>query len=256
MTPRTPARRGFTLIELLVVIAIILILAALSFGLFRAASNARSKAVARGSVQAMAMASEAYKKSYGDYPCAPAGTGATDSAGFRRALYNQLSGRQVLRQSPVATGGVSVTLVNFNDTSLPGGAARRLKPFLNSGEVTTNDDAASGDLTTPLHFMDPWGNPYDYRYRILPSSGTAVQNPSTGVFAAPYVNWKTSGFLIVSCGANYVEPASGLEPAAAEYWDPLGSPAMTTSGIVPATYFTDGASGPYRADNLTNWAGE
>lgn len=255
MHARTRTRRGFTLIELLVVITIILILAALSFGLFRAASNARSKAVARGSIQAMAMACESYKKSYGDYPCSDRPS-PTDSMGFRRALYNQLSGRQVLRQAPVATGGVSVALVAYNDTSLPGGATRRLKPFLNSGEVTTNNDSASADLTTLLHFVDPWGNPYDYRYRILPAPGTAIQNPTTGAFATPYANWKASGFLIVSCGVNYVEPGAGLEPAAAEYWDPLGSPSMTTSGIVPATYFTDGASGPYRADNLTNWTGE
>ncbi len=255
MTHRTPARRGFTLIELLVVIAIILILVSLSFGLFRAASNARSKAVARGSIQAIAMASESYKKSYGDYPCAGAGTGATDGVAFRRALFDQLSGRKLIRQSPVATGGVSVTLVNFNDASLPG--VRRIKPFLNSGEVETNNDAASGDLTTPIHFVDPWGNPYDYRYRILPASGTAVQNPTTGVFATPYVNWRASGFLLVSCGVNYVEPTTpGNDPAVGEYWDPAGSPAMTSSGIVPATYFQDTDSGPYRADNITNWAGE
>jgi prepilin-type N-terminal cleavage/methylation domain-containing protein len=255
MTPRTPARRGFTLIELLVVIAIILILVALSFGLFRAASNARSKAVARGSIQAMAMASETYKKTYGDYPCAPAGTAVTDGQGFRRALFDQLSGRKVLRQAPVAAGGVSIALVNFNDASLPGGSTRRPKPFLSSGEVETSNDAASGDVSVPIHFMDPWGNPYDYRYRILPASGTAVQNPTTGVFATPYVNWKVSGFLIVSCGANYIEPATGAEPAANEYWDTSGSPSMTTSGIVPSTYFEDTSSGPYRADNVTNWAG-
>ena len=249
-------RRGFTLIELLVVIAIIMILVGLSFGLFKAASNARSKAVARGAIQAMAMSCEAYKKSYGDYPCAPAGTGATDGVMFRRALYNQLSGRQILRQAPVAGGGVSIALVNFNDASLPGGGTRRIKTFLNSGEVETNDDAASGDLTTQLHFMDPWGNPYDYRYRRLNSGGSAVQNPATGAFLSPYGDWRASGFLIVSCGGNYVEPAAGQEPAAAEYWDPSGSPSMMSSGIVPTTYFQDSDSGPFRADNITNWAGE
>jgi len=255
MTPRSQARRGFTLIELLVVIAIILILVALSFGLFRAASNARSKAVARSSIQAMAMASEAYKKTYGDYPCAPAATAVTDGLAFRRALFDQLSGRKLIRQAPVVTGGVSMSVVNFNDASLPGGATRRMKPFLNSGEVDTNNNAASGDVTVPIHFLDPWGNPYDYRYRILPAAGTAIQNPTTGAFAVPYVNWKASGFLIVSCGANYVEPAAGADPAVNEYWDPAGSPSMTTSGVVPTTYFEDGASGPYRVDNVTNWAG-
>lgn len=246
-------RRGFTLIELLVVMAIILILASLAFGLFRAASNARSRAVARGSIQAIVMASEAYKKNYGDYPCAPNGTGVSDGPAFRRALYNQLSGRQLLQQSAVASGGSSLALVNFDSATLPG--VRRIKPFLNSGDVDTNNNAASGDMTTPLHFVDPWGNPYDYRYRILPPSSTAVLNPTTGAYASPYADWRASGFLLVSCGINYVEP-TGTEPDAAEYWDPLGTPSMTASGIVPATYFQDGASGPYRADNITNWAGE
>ncbi len=252
MTPRTPARRGFTLIELLLVIAIILILAAASFGLFRAASNARSKSVARGSIQAISMAAESYKKTYGDYPCASDGTGPADGNSFRKALFDQLSGRKVLRQVPVSSG-VSVTLVNYNDASLPGGSSRNLKSFLNSNEVSTNNDAESADMTKEIFFVDPWGNPYDYRYRILPPSGTAIQNPLTGQFNFA---WKAAGFLLVSCGVNYVDPPSGSAPAPSEYWDESTSPSMTSTGIVPNSYFTEsGSNGPYRGDNITNWAG-
>ncbi|MGA0133930.1 MAG: prepilin-type N-terminal cleavage/methylation domain-containing protein [Opitutales bacterium] len=245
------ARRGFTLIELLLVIAIILILAAASFGLFRAASNARSKSVARGAIQAISMAAESYRKTYGDYPVASPGTAATNGPRFRQDLYDQLSGRKVLRQSAATGGGTAVNLVPFDDASLPGGTNRKPKPFLGIGAVETNNDAAAGDRSVLLHFVDPWGNPFDYRYRVLIGGTTAIQNQSTGAFNGVYGNWKTSGYLLVSCGINYVDPAGG-EPAAAEYWDPAG--AMTANGVVPASYFEDGTNGPYRTDNIVNWA--
>lgn len=254
MSARTRTRRGFTLIELLLAISIILILAAASFGLFRAASNARSKSVARGAIQAISMAAETYRKNYGDYPVASPGTTAANGVKFRQDLYDQLSGRKVLRQSAAAGGGTAVNLVSFDDATLPGGSNRKPKPFLSVGTVETNNDAAAGDRSALLHFMDPWGNPFDYRYRVLIGGTTAVQNPATGALNGVYGNWKTSGFLLVSCGINYVEPAGGGEPAAGEYWDPSGN--MTSSGIVPTSYFEDGANGPYRTDNLTNWTGQ
>jgi prepilin-type N-terminal cleavage/methylation domain-containing protein len=69
MKKNSSARRGFTLIELLVVIAIISILSMLTFALFKAAKNGNNKGKARGEIQALAMACEVYKKTYGDYPC-------------------------------------------------------------------------------------------------------------------------------------------------------------------------------------------
>lgn len=258
MSSRTPARRGFTLIELLLVIAIIAILASLSFSLFKAAKNGNNKATAKGEVTALATSCEMFKKMYGDYPCrSVGGLAGGDDPQCRKDLFDQLLGRRVLISSALTTGGTAVAIKNYNDASLPGGANRKMKPFLSVGAVETNDNKSVGltDWTLAYEFRDPWGNPYDYRYRVLPSATTAVQNTSTGAYVAPYSNWLTPNFLIVSCGANFIEPVNPTDaPPFADYWDDSGANPMTKSGIVPATYGDEtNPDGPFRADNITNW---
>ena len=237
---RRPSSRrpGFTLIELLVVITIIGILAGITFGLFRAANISRNKSKSVGDIQAIAMACQSYRKTYGDYPCSQSGTDER----FRRDLLDQLLGRRVLR---FTTPGLPPTL-----TEIPVGGTMR--SFLSLGDVGTNDDTAIGDVTgwrggataACREFVDAWGNPYDYRYKVL-------------VSAARYAEWKSPNYLFVSAGANFVEPATeGDILGLTEYWDPTPASIlnMTSSGIVPATYFDEtGGSGPYRADNLVNW---
>ncbi len=258
MSPRTPSRRGFTLIELLLVVAIIGILASLSFSLFKAAKNGNNKATAKGEITALATSCEMYKKLYGDYPCrSVGGLSGGDDPQCRKDLFDQLMGRRVLVSSALSTGGTAITIKNYNDASLPGGATRKMKPFLSVGAVETNDDKSVGlaDWTLAYEFRDPWGNPYDYRYRVLPSATTPIQNTSTGAFVTPYSNWLTPNFLIVSCGANFIQPLNPTDaPPFSDYWDDSGANPMTKSGIVPATYLEEtNADGPYRADNITNW---
>ena len=262
MSTRTPARRGFTLIELLLVIAIIAILASLTFSLFKAAKNGNNKAKAKGEITALTTASEMYKKMYGDYPCRDTGglTGG-DDPGFRKDLFDQLVGRKRLVSTAISSGGTSVALKNYNDAILPGGSTRKMKPFLSVGVVNSNDDKSlglndwTGGAAAAYEFRDPWGNPYDYRYRILPSSSTAIQNTTTGAFASPFSLWLTPGFLIVSCGSNYIEPTDPANaPSYADYWDDSGANPMSKSGIVPATYSDESnTDGPFRADNITSW---
>ena len=94
-------------------------------------------------------------------------------------------------------------------------------------------------------FVDAWGNPYDYRYRVLTTQ-------------ARFLEWKSPSFLVVSCSANFNEPAvEGEPPTLAEYWDsaPAGGSTMIRSGIVPTSYFDEsGSNGPFRADNIVNWS--
>ena len=263
MTSRPSAHRGFTLIELLLVIAIIAILASLSFSLFKAAKNGNNKATAKGEITALATSCEMYKKMYGDYPCrAVGGLSGGDDPQFRKDLFDQLVGRRVLVAKPLPTGGTAMELKKYNDASLPGGATRKIKPFLSVGAVTSNDDKSlglndwTGGTGAAYEFRDPWGNPYDYRYRVLPSATTAVQSPITGAFVAPYSNWLTPNFLIVSCGSKFVEPANPTDaPPYVDYWDDAGANPRTKSGIVPtATYFEESnEDGPYRSDNITSW---
>ena len=245
MRPPLARRPGFTLIELLVVIGIIGLLSAITFGLFRAAASSRNKSKSRGEIQAVAMACQSYRKTYGDFPaCA---TGTDDS--FRRDLFDQLIGRRLIRNT--TPGGVP-TLLNYDDASLPTGAAgRQMRSFLSVGEVTTNDDTKigaddwKGGNPACRELVDAWGNPYDYRYRVLT--------------AGKYADWKSPNFLFVCASANYVPAATeGDLLALGEYWDPAasGGTNMTRSGIVPTTYFDEsgGNAGPFRADNLVNWA--
>jgi prepilin-type N-terminal cleavage/methylation domain-containing protein len=239
-------RSGFTLIELLVVIAVISLLTAITFGLFRAANTSRNKSKSLGGIQAIAMACQSFRKTYGDFPCSPTGTDER----FRRDLLDQLIGRRVLR---IATPGSLPTLLNFDDSSLPGDSTKRqMRSFLTFQEISTNDDTKigandwrAGATAASREFVDAWGNPYDYRYRVLT--------------AAKYPDWKSPNFLFVCASANYVEAAAeGDMLSLGEYWDPAaaGGTTMLRSGIVPATYFeeNEGTTGPFRADNLVNWS--
>ena len=232
-------RSGFTLIELLVVIAVISLLSAITFGLFRAANSSRNKSKSRGDIQAIAMACQSFRKVYGDFPCSPTGTDDR----FRRDLLDQLIGRRVLR---VVTPGSLPTL-----TDIPVGGTMR--SFLTFQEISTNDDTKigandwrGGATAACREFVDAWGNPYDYRYRVL----TTVTK---------YAEWKSPNFLFVCASANYVEAATeGDILLLNEYWDPAasGGTSMLRSGIVPATYFDENGAdtGPFRADNLVNWS--
>ena len=255
MSPRSLVRRGFTLIEILLVMAVIAILSTLLFSLFKAARNGNNKAKARGEIQGLSMACEVYRKTYGDYPCGST-LAKTNGAQFRKDFFDQLAGRKRIYTVNLSSGGNAVQLLNYNDTKLPSGSTRKMKPFLSSGVVTSNDDKSFGldDWTKAFEFRDPWGNAYDYRYRVLPGDSTPIQDLSTGSYNTTYGAWKYPGFLIVSCGANYIEPTTEGDPLAnAEYWD--GD--MSTTGTITSTYFNDDAGDPpafQRSDNLVNWA--
>ena len=241
---RPSARRaGFTLVELLVVIAVIGILATITFGLFKAANIGRNKSKSKGEIQAISMAAQSYRKAYGEFPCCATGTDDR----FRRDLLDQLLGLRLLRFS---TPGAPPSLLAFDDVSLPG-ANRQIRSFLSTGDVMTNDDSQisandwRGGNAACREFVDAWGNPYDYRYRVLTTK-------------ARFLEWKSPGFLVVSCSANFNEPAvEGEPPTLAEYWDsaPAGGSTMIRSGIVPTSYFDEaGSNGPFRADNIVNWS--
>lgn len=236
-------RSGFTLVELMVVILVIGVLASVTFGLFKAANDGRNKAKSRGDIQAIAMACQSFRKAYGDFPGCATGTDVR----FRRDLFDQLIGRRVIR---TVVPGTPPSLLAFDDATLPGGANRQQRSFLSFDEITSNDNSAisandwRSNNAVAREFIDAWGNPYDYRYRIL--------------LPGRFAEWKSPNFLVVSCGVKFMEPATqGEPPLADEYWDPAGGAnAMSRSGIVPATYFDESGAitGPFRADNIVNWS--
>ncbi len=249
MSPRSLVRRGFTLIEILLVIAVIGILSTLMFSLFKAARNGNNKAKARGEIQGLSMACEVYRKTYSDYPCGSTAA-KTNGGQFRKDFYDQLVGSKRIYSVNLPAGGNAVQLLSYSDTKLPGGSNRKMKPFLSDGIVTSNKDKSLGQE----EFRDPWGNAYEYRYRVLPGDTTPIQNLTTGAYESTYGAWKYPGFLVVSCGANYVEPTTEGTPDDVEYWDGTDMP---KSGTVTTTYFNDDTNSPpsfQRADNVVNWA--
>ena len=256
MSPRSLTRRGFTLIEILLVIAVIGILSTLMFSLFKAARNGNNKAKARGEIQGLSMACEVYRKTYGDYPCGSSKSSSANGVQFRKDFFDQLVGRKRIYTANLSSGGNAVQLLNYTDTKLPGGSNRKMKPFLSDGVVTSNDDKSLGldDWTKTYEFRDPWSNAYDYRYRVLPGDSTPIQDLTTGSYNSTYGAWKYPGFLIVSCGANYIEPTTEGTPLDVEYWDGTDMP---KSGTITTTYFNDDTSSPptfQRSDNIVNWA--
>jgi general secretion pathway protein G len=134
VSSKTPARplsaggggEGFTLSELLVVMAVIAILAGLTFGLMRGATERAHRSQATAELAVLATALESYQRHYGDHP-------RTASAA---ELLQALEGRR-------------------GPTGLP----LEGRIFIEKDRFTTGPDA---DGVVAL--LDPWGNPYLYRY--------------------------------------------------------------------------------------------
>lgn len=261
--PRRPARKAFTLIELMLVMGVIAILAAAMIPLVGGAINSQRKARATGEIKAIASACDAYRKLYGEFPCVRNGTystATTDYPAFRQDLYDQMVGRKVLLATALSSGKTNLSLVAYNNSALPNAARRVPRPLVSAeliqGCSDNGDDRVAPDLMT--QFLDPWGNAYDYRYRILPTAAGATDT-------TPFTTWLAPDFLLVSCGPNFVQSTSSTTPhvpSMEEYWHASGTIngfaattfQMTTRGTVSPAYFEDG-TGFTRSDNLTNWSG-
>ncbi len=261
---RPSRRRGFTLVELLLVMAVIAILAAAIIPLATGALNSQRKARATGHIRAIAGACDAYRKLHGEFPLVRPGTYSTmttDYPAFRQDLYAQLTGTKVLFSTVTATGAPSIQLVAHNDPVFGARASKRVvRPLLGPSIVPACDATGKEDVDAAqfTEFIDPWGNAYDYRYRIACQPGEATNASGANKFAS----WRSPEFLLVSCGRDFIGSTDSSKPhvpAMEEYWHaslPSGAATfnMTIAGTVSPSYFEDGATFT-RSDNITSWSG-
>jgi general secretion pathway protein G len=151
---------AFTLIELLVVVAVIAILAGLTLGFMRGATERAKRGQAAAELATIATALESYQRQYGDYP-------RTDSGA---ELLQALIGRRGPTGAP-----------------MPG------RSFLATAHFSTNGDP---DRDAAAILLDPWGNPYFYRYAppgdatyVLLSVGPDGESANDPADPEPSVNW-------------------------------------------------------------------
>ncbi|WP_269526661.1 prepilin-type N-terminal cleavage/methylation domain-containing protein [Coraliomargarita parva] len=171
-------KAGFTLIELLTVVAIILVLAGITFGITRGVQNAQARAKAKAELMVIQSALEQFKLRNGDYPWAAGNPGNVDDNGERLLL--ALSG---FMKFDTSSSTVKFRVKNEDEVPSSGPNA-----FIDLTKVTMNSSAnnlpsSPGDAPTGFRFVDPWGNPYVYRYKESAAD-----------------NWDNFGYVLYSTG--------------------------------------------------------
>jgi len=230
-SPRHRASRqaGFTLVELLTVMVIIIILLSITISVQRGITAKQNNTKAKGEIQAIGVALNAFKAQYGDYP--PAVAGSSDSednlilALTGRARWEHATDAKTGATVATFPGAKSVTMSNSASTTqtIP------YKPFLDVAQFTIGTDT---NHSNPV-LLDPWGNAYLYRYKTV---NDAIQPDPT------LRTWKAIGYLLVSRGADQA-PSSDSQ---------VFPESMETSGVIPNDYF-DNNSNPGNADNIASW---
>ena len=147
-------QQGFTLIELLMVITVILILAGITFGISRGVQNAQARTKAKAELATISQAIEQFKSRYGDYPWHQGGGG--DSTDNNKMLLYALTGRMVLADPSPTDNTTEIEAIEITDEA----QIDKNPKFLDDSKFSTTK---TGQLTTNL--LDPWGNPYVYRYK-------------------------------------------------------------------------------------------
>ncbi|CAN5666258.1 hypothetical protein BH11VER1_BH11VER1_17020 [soil metagenome] len=148
---------GFTLIELLIVIAIIAILAALTMGAFKYATEAASRNRTTAALTAIKGALERYKEKFGEYP-EPTKTAVDDDKMDSNNVH--LTGAKMLYQAITGDGNNAIML-----QGAPGS-------ILSDGKIdsTELENVIDGSMPKPIifkyddgyYFIDGFARPFQY----------------------------------------------------------------------------------------------
>jgi type II secretory pathway pseudopilin PulG len=150
-SPRTTA--GFSLMEVLAIVAVLMVLMGIGARVGSGVAHRSREATARSQMAALASALASYKLHYGDYP-------QTERA---EDLYDALTGRLGPKITPLNPPGKAF-LTNLGRFSL---------------STPANLGVASGLGSNTL--LDPWGNPYNYVYKV--PAGGGWTNPNFVLFS-------------------------------------------------------------------------
>lgn len=174
---------GFTLIELLAVLAIIAILASFGVATIRGAMHRSAIARAKSELALLAVALEAYRSHYGDYP--QTGPSAADSqhvatatgpglASAQARLFNALTG--VYGPADFSTRLNGPLLIDVAKLALE----RPLDLITFAASAGSPPAKRAGDNA----FLDPWGNRYLFFYKRAGASAGAWAAPSFVLYSA------------------------------------------------------------------------
>ncbi len=205
-------RKAFTLVEVLVTISVIVVLVGITFGLAGPVSRAINNANAKTQRDKIVLGLGQFKNTYGEYPMAPS-KGAAQI--WNELLIDSLRGDRIL----VRKNG-QMQVVAYDDTRK--NAEKRA--FLELSDFAL--DAETIDEATAI--LDPWENPWAYRYNHIEGGKPAKQ-------------WKSATFILISPGAEYSDPVD-------ETNDYFAKELEETGVIDNEDYFL-----VERADNITNF---
>ncbi len=162
-----PPRRGgagFTLLELLIVIAIIAILAALTMGAFKFATEAASRNRTTAALTAIKGALERYKEKFGEYPepMAPAETadvsGTTVRIGGAKMLYQAITGDGTDALKLASGAPAAPSDGKTDDTELENVIDGSMPPSMIYPPASTLKAGYAG----PIYFIDGFSRPFQY----------------------------------------------------------------------------------------------
>lgn len=212
-------RSGFTLVEVLVVVGVIAVLAAVTVGLLGPVENAIRTSNAKTQCDKISLALNDFKTTYGEFPMLE-GSGGQDD--WEELLMDSMRGDKIL----IRKSG-KMQLVDFDE----GDSDAERRPFLALSEFTLDND----DVDAATKILDPWENPWQYRYNVIVGGKLGK-------------NWFGTGFVLISAGPEYDDPV-GTDDFFVGNLEEEGVPELNPDEN--DYYFAD-----IRADNITNFGAQ
>ncbi len=237
-------RTGFTLVELLTVIVIIGILATITMSISKMVIRQQSMARGSSEMDAIMTALKAFQHDNGDFPPMDGDSGG----GSPTAEYNllaALTGHARWIKDPVsghAKWEVVGMNVQMNDGSvLPLGEKYNWGHAyieLDSFNIVDRDTSTPSGLKDSSMLLDPWDNPYLYRYITIKDTYTPTNR-----------NWQTDSPVLISRGPD----GQPVNPDDNFVWKSVNNHTQD-SGMLTDDY-TDPAKNPLLRDNLVRSVG-